>query len=102
MFTLPQQPPASLETPPVIPVTESSCILNVLLRLCYPLEDKVYKDLQLQDVCAILEAAVKYRIPPAIQRMRKLLNLLCCSLAAVGYCRLIEWMCFLMELNYDQ
>lgn len=72
MFSLPQAPsktksPSRSEP---IPMTENSRVLNILLRLCYPLVDRVPDDLTLEDTRAVLEAAMKYDIDMAIQLMR--------------------------------
>lgn len=70
LFSLPQPQIDSLRIEPEpIAMPESSRVLNILLRLCYPLEDRIPSDLQLEDARAVLEAAVKYDIRTAIKPM---------------------------------
>lgn len=75
MFALPQPPKDSSHDnlSPIIPVSEDSRILDNLLRLIYPLVDRVSEDLTLEDACSVLEAAMKYDIPTAVELMRQFL-----------------------------
>ncbi|KAH9951148.1 hypothetical protein B0H21DRAFT_888504 [Amylocystis lapponica] len=54
---------------PVINVTETSAVLESLLRLCYPIRDPVLTDITV--IRGILEAAVKYDMDEAKELMRK-------------------------------
>ena len=92
MFSLPQPPPpppgASETTAegaegqergqehhacsePIIPMTEDSRVLHLLLRLCYPIPDQIPLWMTLVDVRGVLDAAIKYDVPVALQTMRR-------------------------------
>jgi len=78
MFSLPQigSPLDGTGTGPVIPFTESSEIIDTLLRVIYPNEDP---DLKLvNEIEGVVEAAIKYDMPKCISVMRKKL-ILCAS-----------------------
>ena len=69
MFSLPQSPSADAQIEP-IQMAENSRVLNIILRLCYPLRQRVVDDLTLEDVHGALHAALKYDIPAAEEAMR--------------------------------
>ncbi|KAF8555643.1 hypothetical protein OG21DRAFT_1483690 [Imleria badia] len=66
LFNLPQPPEAKdqefRDGLPVIPVTEDSKILDVLLRCCYPCTLVESPNLQVLDTLEVLEAARKYSL----------------------------------------
>jgi len=66
MFSLPQSSlkEVSNDSPvPVIPVTEHSMTLNILLQICYPIPDPALESLE--DVANTMAAALKYEIEVA-------------------------------------
>ena len=78
MFSLPQAdaPPDGISNCHIIPFTESSEIIDTLLRVIYPNEDP---DLKLvQEIEGVVEAAIKYDMQKCISVMRKKL-ILCAS-----------------------
>ena len=76
MFSLPQSPGTPQDcvgNAPIIPFTESSEIIDTLLRAVYPDEDP---DLKLvHEIEGVVEAAIKYDMPKCISIMRKKLIL---------------------------
>lgn len=76
MFTLPQ-PSDSQEDPaqpPVIPISESSRAIDLLLRLCYPIEAPRLAEQSLTRIGDVLAAALKYEIAVVVGRARKALR----------------------------
>ena len=71
MFSLPQagSPPDGLANAPVIPFSESSEIIDALLRFIYPEEDPDLKPVH--EIEGAVEAAIKYDIPKCISALRK-------------------------------
>ncbi|KAI0730803.1 hypothetical protein C8Q76DRAFT_613811, partial [Earliella scabrosa] len=85
MFGLPQPSSISLKVdddgfgradtvdgPPVIRASEPSVVLNKLFRLCYPLDDPSLETIE--EVRAVLTAALKYDLRKAIQIARRRLR----------------------------
>lgn len=68
MFTLPQ---CVVEERPIIPVTESSDVLDTVLRLVYPIPDPVISTIQ--ELTPVLDAAIKYDFTNVVNTLRKLL-----------------------------
>ncbi|KAH9940281.1 hypothetical protein B0H21DRAFT_754928 [Amylocystis lapponica] len=67
MFSLPQSPASDTSgdlSVPIIPVMEDVQTLEKLFRICYPVVDPVLETLQ--EVSAVLAAALKYKIDVAI------------------------------------
>ncbi|KAF8998810.1 hypothetical protein BDQ17DRAFT_1283052, partial [Cyathus striatus] len=72
MFSLPQ-PPSSDTTKPVIVITESSKVLDPLLRFCYPVDYPKFPDNNYDTLALIgdtLEAALKYQLTVATKILR--------------------------------
>ncbi|PPR04444.1 hypothetical protein CVT26_002273 [Gymnopilus dilepis] len=70
MFSLPQPPTSQFdEKTPIIPVSEPSHVLDAVLRYVYPVEQPTIDSLD--DLAAILGAAVKYEFMTAITALRK-------------------------------
>lgn len=71
MFTLPQDPSSS-EKRSVVPVSETSDVLDTLLRFVYPTPDPVISSLE--ELIPILGAAVKYDFLAVIVSLRRILT----------------------------
>ncbi|KAF8998792.1 hypothetical protein BDQ17DRAFT_1247291, partial [Cyathus striatus] len=72
MFSLPQ-PPSSDTTKPIIVITESSKILDPLLRYCYPVDYPEFPDNNSDTLALIgdaLEAALKYQLTVATKILK--------------------------------
>lgn len=67
MFTLPQGDIA--EKRPIIPVSESSNVLDTLLRLVYPIPDPILSSFE--ELTLVLGAAIKYDFTNVIESLRK-------------------------------
>lgn len=68
MFSLPQPRADSSVIRPIF-MEENSRVLYILLRLCYPLLHRAPADIQLEDICSVLEAATKYDMDIAKELM---------------------------------
>lgn len=75
MLTLPQPQLQQTELPGIEPIyaTETSRVLTFLFRSVYPLVDRVSSDMELVDICAVLEAAIKYDIATSHEVMCRVL-----------------------------
>ncbi|EJD08546.1 uncharacterized protein FOMMEDRAFT_165098 [Fomitiporia mediterranea MF3/22] len=73
MFSLPQ-PATKLDEPasiPIIPISESSATIDLLLRLCYPVEvPRLSNRLNVPRIGLVLEAALKYDISHVVSHAR--------------------------------
>ncbi|KAL5531266.1 hypothetical protein ACEPAG_4143 [Sanghuangporus baumii] len=76
MFTLPQPTVKQEEQtqPPVIPISESSTTIDLLLRLCYPIEAPQLSEQDITPIGDVLSAALKYEISAVVERARKALK----------------------------
>ncbi|KAJ8487580.1 hypothetical protein ONZ45_g14283 [Pleurotus djamor] len=68
MFSLPK-PKESTEAIPLISMSESSKVLDALLRFLYPIPDPQLEILE--DVVAVLGAAIKYEFDAVVSALRK-------------------------------
>jgi len=71
MFTLPQDPSSS-DKRPVLPVSETSDVLDTLLRFIYPTPDPLISSLE--ELVPILGAAVKYDLLAVTVSLRRILT----------------------------
>ncbi|KAF7795058.1 hypothetical protein EIP86_006202 [Pleurotus ostreatoroseus] len=73
MFSLNQPPDDSdtIDGRPVIEVSETSNTLDMLLRLCYPVDDP---NISLAELDTVLSAAIKYEMREAIQILSRTLQ----------------------------
>lgn len=71
MFSLPQSEDAADDDVPVIDVSEPAEVMDKLLRLVYPREDPPIDTLD--ELSALLAAAVKYEMQRATETLRRLL-----------------------------
>ena len=69
MFTLPQGDSSHVEKQPVIPVSESSNVLDTLLRLVYPIADPAINSFE--ELSLVLGAAIKYDFTTVVSSLRK-------------------------------
>ncbi|KAL5513373.1 hypothetical protein ACEPAH_3772 [Sanghuangporus vaninii] len=76
MFTLPQPTVKQEEQtqPPIIPISELSRTIDLLLRLCYPIEAPRLSDQGVTLIGDVLGAALKYEIGAVVVRTRKALK----------------------------
>ncbi|KAF8806175.1 hypothetical protein BYT27DRAFT_7224490 [Phlegmacium glaucopus] len=71
MFTLPQGDITPADERPIIPVSESSNVLDTLLRLVYPIPDPAISSFEA--LTPVLGAAIKYDFMTVVHSLRKLL-----------------------------
>ncbi|KAI9064908.1 hypothetical protein FKP32DRAFT_1611006 [Trametes sanguinea] len=69
MLSLPQPPSTDDVVIPIIPLPETSIVLETVLRFVYPMEDPVIASLD--QLVSALEAARKYDFTAATERLRK-------------------------------